>query len=68
MYMYVWTYSFSCLTQGTKKFRSDSPGLADFVVGLEEFIVHLLASKSFQRNFSFKLNDRSTVKHENFSG
>ena len=27
--------------QGTKKFRSDSPGLADFVVGLVEFILHL---------------------------
>ena len=32
----------SCLQkQGTKKFRSDSPGLADFVVGLVEFILHL---------------------------
>ena len=29
------------LTQGTKKFRSDSPGLADFVVGLVEFLLHL---------------------------
>ena len=27
--------------QGTKKFRSDSPGLVDFVVGLVEFILHL---------------------------
>ena len=27
--------------QGTKKFRSDSPGLADFVVGLVEFILYL---------------------------
>ena len=27
--------------QGTKKFRSDSPWLVDFVVGLEEFILHL---------------------------
>ena len=29
------------LHQGTKKFRSDSPGLVDFVVGLVEFILHL---------------------------
>ena len=27
--------------QGTKKFRSDSPGLVDFVVGLVEFIFRL---------------------------
>ena len=27
--------------QGTKKFRSDSPGLVDFVVRLVEFILHL---------------------------
>ena len=27
--------------QGRKKFRSDSPGLVDFVVGLVEFILHL---------------------------
>ena len=27
--------------QGTKKFRSDSPGLVDFVAGLVEFILHL---------------------------
>ena len=27
--------------QGTKKFRSDSPGLVDFVVGQVEFILHL---------------------------
>ena len=27
--------------QGTKKFRSDSPGLVNFVVGLVEFIFHL---------------------------
>ena len=27
--------------QVTKKFRSDSPGLVDFVVGLVEFILHL---------------------------
>ena len=27
--------------QGTKKFRSDSPGLVDFVVGLLEFILYL---------------------------
>ena len=27
--------------QGTKKFRSDSPGLVGFVVGLVEFILHL---------------------------
>ena len=27
--------------QGTKKFRSNSPGLADFVVGVVEFILHL---------------------------
>ena len=27
--------------QGTKKFRSDSPGLVDFVVGPVEFILHL---------------------------
>ena len=27
--------------QGTKKFRSDSPGLVDFKVGLVEFILHL---------------------------
>ena len=27
--------------QGTKKFRSDSPGLVDFVVGLVDFILHL---------------------------
>ena len=29
------------MAQGTKKFRSDSPGLVDFVVGLVEFILHL---------------------------
>ena len=28
--------------QGTKKFRSDIPGLVNFVVGLVEFILHLL--------------------------
>ena len=27
--------------QGTKKFRSDSPGLVDFMVGLVEFILYL---------------------------
>ena len=27
--------------QGTKKFRSDSPGLADFLFGLVEFILYL---------------------------
>ena len=27
--------------QGTKKFRSDSPGLVNFAVGLVEFILHL---------------------------
>ena len=27
--------------QGTKKFRSDSPGLVDFVVGLVEFLLYL---------------------------
>ena len=27
--------------QGTKKFRSDWPGLVDFEVGLVEFILHL---------------------------
>ena len=27
--------------QGTKKFRSDSPGLVDFEVRLVEFILHL---------------------------
>ena len=27
--------------QGTKKFRSDSPGLVDFLAGLVEFILHL---------------------------
>ena len=27
--------------QGTKNFRSDSPGLVDFVVGLVECILHL---------------------------
>ena len=29
------------ILQGTKKFRSDSPGLVDFMVGLVEFILHL---------------------------
>ena len=28
--------------QGTKKFRSDSPGQVNFVVGLVEFILHFL--------------------------
>ena len=27
--------------QGTKRFRSDSLGLVDFVLGLAEFILHL---------------------------
>ena len=29
------------LNQGTKRFRSDSPGLVDFVVRLVDFILHL---------------------------
>ena len=28
-------------SHGTKKLRSDSPGLVDFVVGIVEFILHL---------------------------
>ena len=41
------------LMQGTKKFRSDSPGLVDFVVGLVEFILHLpdRQVKVFVENF-----------------
>ena len=27
--------------QGTKKFRSDSPGLVKFAIGLVDFILHL---------------------------
>ena len=33
--------AFIMTCQGTKKFRSDSPGLVDFAVGLVEFILHL---------------------------
>ena len=29
------------MKQGTKKFRSDSPGLVDFIVGQVEVILHL---------------------------
>ena len=43
--------------QGTKKFRSDSPGLEDFVVRLVEFILHLPDGqvKVFRGHFSEKL-------------
>ena len=55
--------------QGTKKFRSDSPGLVDFVVGLVEFILHLPDGQvGCHGNFSLKLINRSTVRHQKFSG
>ena len=34
-------FSIIIIDQGTKKFRSNIPGLVDFVVGLVEFILHL---------------------------
>ena len=34
-------YKINVYNQDTKKLRSDSPGLVDFVVGLVEFILHL---------------------------
>ena len=56
--------------QGTKKFRSDSPGLVDFVIALVEFILHLpdRQVKVFRDIFSLKLINSSTVKHQQFSG
>ena len=36
-YQYEMCYQY----QGTKKFRSDSPGLVNFAVGLVDFILHL---------------------------
>ena len=44
-------------TQGTKKFRSDSPGLVDFVVGVVEFILHLPDGQvNVFGNFYFEIN------------
>ena len=45
------------LLQGTKKFRSDSPGLVDLVVGLMEFILHLPDGQvKVFRKFLFEIN------------
>ena len=55
--------------QGTKKFRSNSPGLLDFVVRLVEFTLYLPDSqvKVFGEIF-LKLINRSTVEHCKFLG
>ena len=55
--------------QGTKKFWSDRPQLVDFVVGLAEFVLHLPnGQEKVLGEIFLKLIDRSTVKHQQFSG
>ena len=60
----------SIYMQGTKKFRSDSPGLVNFVVWLVEFILHLPDGqvKVFWEFIFLKLINRSTANHRKFLG